>query len=66
MATQGQNRSVMEVVPIVDSCRVREYSIYLRVPFAELAAVAVGVDCTAEAAAAAALGTGRRSREVAG
>ena len=66
MATQGQNRSVMEVVPVVDSCRVREYSICPHVLFAELAAVAVGIDCTAEAAALAALGTGRRSSGVAG
>ena len=66
MATQGQNRSVMEVVPVVDSCRVREYSICPHVPFAELAAVAVGIDCTAEVAALAGLGTGRRARGVAG
>ena len=66
MVTQGQDRSVMEVVPVVDSCRVREYSICPHVPFAELAVVAGGIDCTAEAAALAALGTGRRSRGVAG
>lgn len=64
LATQGQNRLVMEVVPVVDSCRVREYSICPHGPFAELAAVAVGIDCTAEAVALDALGTGRRSQGV--
>ena len=64
MAPQGQNRLVMEVVPVVDSCRVREYSICPHGPFAELAAVAVGTDYTAEAAALAALGTGRCSQGV--
>ena len=66
LATQGQNRSVMEVVPVVDSCRAREYSIYPHVPSAEPAAVAVGIDYTAEVAAVAALGTGRRLRGVVG
>lgn len=55
----------MEVVPIVDSCRARVYSICPHVPFAELVEVAVRIDCTAEAAALAALGIGRRWREVA-
>lgn len=66
MAPQGQNHSVMEVVPVVDSCRVREYSICPHVPSAELAAVAVGIDCTVVVAAIAVLGTGRCSRRVVG
>lgn len=56
----------MEVVLVVDSCRVREYSIYPHAPSAELVAVALRIDCTVEVAAVAASGTGRRSRRVVG
>ena len=48
----------------MDSCRVREYSIYPHVPSAELAAVAVGIDCTVEASAVAASSTEQGSRRV--
>ncbi len=66
MPTQGQNRLVMEAVPVVDSCRVREYLICPHVPSAELAAVAVRIDYTVEATAVAASSTGRGSRRVVG
>ena len=66
LAPQGQNRSVMEVVPVVDSYRGRGYSICPHGPSAELAAVAVGIDCTVEVAAVAASGTGRHSLGVVG
>ena len=56
----------MEVVPIVDSCKVREYSICPHGPSAELAVVAVGIDCTVELAAVAVSGTGRCSLRVVG